>query len=98
MFNSELGKVYEKVCNLQAIEVLYQYYEDDRTMEKIAKNLKLLGEDLNIKRFHSKIHDYLKLINKEAKTIFPGMKEQVNYPQSSSSSAALNNPTSRSHK
>lgn len=69
----------EKVCNLQAIEVLYQYDKDDRTMEKIEKNLKLLGEDLNIKRIHSKIHDYLKLINKEAKNIFSGMKEQVNY-------------------
>ena len=80
VFNSELGKVYEKVCNLQAIEVLYQYYKDDRTMEKIEKNLKLLGEDLNIKRIHAKINDYLKLINKEAKKIFSGMKEQVNYP------------------
>ena len=49
-------------------------------MEKIEKNLKLLGEDLNIKRNHSKIHDYLELINKEAKKIFSGMKEQVNYP------------------
>ena len=49
-------------------------------MEKIEKNLKLLGEDLNIKRIHSKIHDYLKLINKEAKKIYSGMKEQVNYP------------------
>ena len=42
-------------------EVLYQSYKDDRTMEKIEKNLKLLGEDLNIKRIHSKIHDYMKL-------------------------------------
>ena len=49
-------------------------------MEKIEKNLELLGEDLNIKRIHSKINDYLKLMNKEAKTIFSGMKEQVNYP------------------
>ena len=46
-------------------------------MEKIEKNLKLLGEDLNIKRIHSKIHDYLKLRNKEAKKIFSGIKEQV---------------------
>ena len=47
-------------------------------MEKIEKNLKLLGEDLNIQRIHAKIRDYLKSINKEAKNIFSGMKEQVN--------------------
>ena len=40
----------KKVCNLQAIEVLYQYYKDDRTMEKIEKNLKVIGEDLNIQK------------------------------------------------
>ena len=80
VFNSELGKVYKQVCNLQAIEVLYQYSKDARTMEKIEKNFKLLGEDLNIKRIHAKIHDYPKSINKEAKTIYSGMKEQVNYP------------------
>jgi hypothetical protein len=55
-------------------------YKDDRTMEKIEKNLKLIGEDLNIKRIHHKKSDYLKLINKEAKKIYSGMKEQVNYP------------------
>ena len=49
-------------------------------MEKIEKTLKLLGEDLNIKIIHAKIHDYLKSINKEAKKIFSGMEEQVNYP------------------
>ena len=49
-------------------------------MEKIEKNLELPGEDLNIKRIHAKINDYLKLINTEAKNIFSGMKEQVNYP------------------
>ena len=49
-------------------------------MEKMENNLILLGEDLNFKRIHAKIHDYLKLINKEAKTNYSGMKEQVNYP------------------
>ena len=80
VFNSELGKIYEKVCNLQAIELLYQYYKDDRTKEQIEQNLKLLNEDLNIKRIHRKINDYLKLINKEARTIYSRMKEEVNYP------------------
>jgi hypothetical protein len=80
VFNSELGKIYEKVCNLSAIELLYQYYKDDRTMEKIEHNLKLLNEDLNIKKINRKMHDYLKLINKEARTIYSRMKEEVNYP------------------
>ena len=68
-FNNPLN-LYEKISNLQAIELLYQYYKDDRIVEKIEKNLKLLNEDLNIKRIHKKMHDYLKLSNKEAKKIY----------------------------
>ena len=49
-------------------------------MEKIENNWKLLGEDLKSKSINVQIHDYLKLIDKEAKNIFSGMKEQVNYP------------------
>jgi len=80
VFNSELRKIYEKVCNLSAIELLYQHYKDDKTKEKIEQNLRLLNEDLNIKKINRKMHDYLKLINKEAMQIYNGMKEQVNYP------------------
>jgi Na+/phosphate symporter len=70
-----------KVCNLQAIELLYQhYYKMIEHKKKIEQNLKLLNEDLNIKRIHRKINDYLKLINKEASKIYKGMKEEVNYP------------------
>jgi hypothetical protein len=34
VFNSELGKQYEKLCNLQAIELLQKFYTDEATKEK----------------------------------------------------------------
>ena len=81
VFNSELGKVYQKVCNLSAIEILFQYYKDDRTIERINYNLKLIGEgDLNIKTIHRKINDYMKLLNKERKNIYSKLKDEVRYP------------------
>lgn len=81
VFNSELGKVYQKVCNLSAIEILFQYYKDDRTIERINYNLKLIGEgDLNIKTIHRKNNDYMKLLNKEGKKIYSKLKDEVRYP------------------
>ena len=81
VFNSELGKLYEKVCNLQAIELLHEFYKDDRTMEKINQNLKLVGEDsFNIKTMNRKLSDYLKLLNNEAKKIYKGLKDEVRFP------------------
>jgi hypothetical protein len=76
-----LGRFTEKVCNLSGNQAIISALQDDRTKEKIEQNLKLLNEDLNIKRIHRKINDYLKLINKEARTrYYTGMKEEVNYP------------------
>lgn len=81
VFNSELGKLYEKVCNLQAIELLYEFYKDDRVLEKIQQNLKLVGEDsFNIKRLNRKLEDCLKLLNSEAKKIYKGLKDEVRFP------------------
>ena len=79
-FNSELGKLYEKVCNLQAIEVLHKYYKDDKTLQRIDKNLELLSETFNIKTIHRKINAYLKPLNAEARKSYKGMKDDINYP------------------
>ena len=39
IFNSKLGKTYERVSNMKAIELLYAYYStDDKAVEKIDKN------------------------------------------------------------
>jgi hypothetical protein len=80
VFNSELGKLYEKICNLQGIEVLHKYYEDDKTLQRINNNLELLGETFNIKTIHRKINAYLKLLNTEARKIYKGMKDDIKYP------------------
>ena len=49
VFNSDLGKIYEKVCNLEAIEIIHTYYKDKDTIEKIKKCLKLLREKFDLK-------------------------------------------------
>jgi hypothetical protein len=81
VFNSDLGKLYEIICNMQAIEILYQYYKDDRTVEKIQQNLKLIQEgNFSIKALHRKLNIYLRDLNKHAKKIYKGMKEEIRYP------------------
>ena len=39
IFNTDLGKLYEIICILQAVELVYEHYDDDRTVEKLEKNV-----------------------------------------------------------
>ena len=56
IFNSRLGKLYERVCNMKAVELLYTHYSTYRdALEKIQANLKLIQEDDNIKTIHKNI-------------------------------------------
>ena len=34
IFNTDLGQLYEIICILQAVELVYEHYQDDRTVEK----------------------------------------------------------------
>ena len=80
IFNSKLGKTYERVCNMKAIELLYAYYStDDKAVEKIEKNLKLLEEPNDIKKIHTNIDKYLKTINKEAKQIYNKLESDFRF-------------------
>ena len=80
IFNSKLGKIYERVSNLKAIELLYSYYStDEKAVEKVEKNLKLLEEPNDIKKIHTNIDKYLKTINKEAKQIYNKLESDFRF-------------------
>ena len=51
-----------------------------KTLQRITKNLELLGETFNIKTIHRNINADLKLLNTEARKIYKGMKDDINYP------------------
>jgi hypothetical protein len=67
VFNSNLGKQYEKVSNLKALALLYENYKSKAILSKINKNLKLLNESFRIASIERHIKRYLKDINFEAK-------------------------------
>ena len=39
IFNTDLGKLYEVICILQAVELVYEHYDDDGTVEKLEINV-----------------------------------------------------------
>ena len=80
IFNSELGGLYEKICNLKAIELVHEFYPDEKTKERIDTNLSLLHENFNLKKLDRKINDYNKLLQREAKKIYAGLKADARYP------------------
>jgi 3-polyprenyl-4-hydroxybenzoate decarboxylase len=80
VFNSDMGKLYELICNLEAIEELMQHYTDDKTKQRIAKNLKLIREPTDLKSIAANIQKYKKLLNEEAKKIHDDMKEDTGMP------------------
>jgi hypothetical protein len=79
VFNSDLGKQYEKLCNLQAIELLNEFYKDESTREKINLNLKLINERPNTS-ISKLITRYSKVINNEGKNIYNNIKNNINFP------------------
>jgi len=66
-FNSKWGKLYQETSNLQAIQLLLEYYKDNETLKKVIINLK----DLHIEPDINIIDDLVKQntikINNEAK-------------------------------
>jgi hypothetical protein len=80
IFNSELGRLYEKICNLKAIELVHEFYPDEKTKERIDTNLSLLHENFDLKKLDRKINDYNKLLQREAKKIYTGLKADARYP------------------
>jgi hypothetical protein len=68
IFNSELGELYRKKSNLEAIKLLYYNYDDNLTNERILLNLNEIGET-GYSSINKKIEQYDKFINKKAKQL-----------------------------
>ncbi len=73
ILNSNLGKLYFIKSNLEAIELVDNYYDDPETLNKINRNLAKLNypENININNEITKIE---KIINKEAKAVLDKLK------------------------
>ena len=70
IFNSDMGKAYEKICNMQAILLLLDRYKDNRTRETILINLKLIDEDQNLESLKNRLTRYQQLLSSAAKSIY----------------------------
>ena len=79
IFNSHLGKEYQTICILQAVELLHSNYKDDATTKKIEICLKLLNQSNNIKSIHRTITTMKSKLNKEAKKIYKGILTDARY-------------------
>ena len=66
-FNGDNGKIYQKKSNLEAIKKIHEIYKDTLTNRKIEINLKDIKEDININNVNSKINEYAKEVNSNAK-------------------------------
>jgi hypothetical protein len=66
VFNSELGKQYKKISNLEAIQSLKEYYKDADTKKKIEINLSDIKEPQN----ENNLKKYKSELNQKAKKIY----------------------------
>ena len=66
VFNSQLGAIYERVCNMKAMELLHQHYKDKAVLRKINENIRLLGGAFRIGSINKHIRKLQKELNAEA--------------------------------
>jgi hypothetical protein len=69
IFNSELGKEYQLISNLEALQLLLNYYQDEDTIKKIKINLKDLKLPNNIGKIDDFISEKSKQLNNQAKRL-----------------------------
>lgn len=70
IFNSELGKKYKLISNLEAIKLLSQFYDDADTKKKIEINLTDIKEPHNISSIEKHLKKYKSDLNTQAKKIY----------------------------
>lgn len=70
IFNSELGEIYQKISNLEAIEKILEFYRDKLDIKRVKLNLKEMGEPSSIKAIKKNREKYFKELNKKAKEIY----------------------------
>ena len=75
VFNSPLGQENEKLCNLKALQLLWQNYPDKSTLQKINQNIKLLNENFRIGSIGKHIKKYQRSVSKQAKLHYQELKK-----------------------
>lgn len=70
VFNSELGKKYKTISNLEAIQSLKEYYKDADTKKKIEINLTDIKEPQSEKSIENNLKNYKTDLNNKAKKIY----------------------------
>jgi hypothetical protein len=68
-FNSDNGKIYSDIANVEAIKLIFKKYTDPITQQRIKSNLDSLGIKSNIRNINKFIKVNSKLINDNAKQI-----------------------------
>ena len=69
IFNSDLGMLYQKISNLEAILKLLEFYKDDLTKKKVRLNLKGMREPAEIKSIKKQLALYSTALNRQAESI-----------------------------
>jgi hypothetical protein len=69
-FNSDNGKIYSDIANVEAIKLIFKKYTDPTTQQRIKSNLNSLGiTKINIRNINKFIKVKSKIINDNAKQI-----------------------------
>lgn len=68
-FNSDNGKIYSDIANVEAIKLIFKKYTDPTTQQRIKSNLDSLGIKSNIRNINKFIKVNSKIINDNAKQI-----------------------------
>jgi len=72
-FNSNFGKMYKIISNLNTIKILLDNYKDKKIIKQVINNLKIYNI-YNIEEINKYINKYSKIYNKEAKNIYNGVQ------------------------
>lgn len=70
IFNSDLGEIYQKISNLEAIEKIKENYNDKLTKNRININLKDIDEPQNLKSISKNRKKYFNILNKHTFPLF----------------------------
>lgn len=80
IFNSKLGEIYQRVSNLRALQIVYKYYKDNLTLNKININLKDIDEPVTIIDIQTKIDEYENILNTESIKLYKDIiKPSIDY-------------------
>jgi exonuclease SbcC len=71
IFNSDLGKLYQKVNNLEAIKIIIENYDDKLSKDRVDLNLSELGETR--KTLNKTIKSLKSILSKEAFKIYSNL-------------------------